>query len=52
MSYWKETFFVGWADGIKEGIRVEDKIVLTLRIIRNSFRGLWLFHIKPKLSMR
>ena len=52
MGYWKDTFFAGWSQGVKEGITFKNKIVLTLRIIRNSFLGLWLFHIKPIFERR
>ena len=45
---WKN-FFAGWTYGIKEGKDIKSKIILTCRIIKHSFQGLWWFHIKPKL---
>ena len=48
MEYMK-TFFGGWNYGIKDGKGMKNKIILTGRIIKHSFQGLWLYHIKPKI---
>lgn len=43
------SFFGGWTLGIKEGVGIKNKFILTGRIIIHSFQGLWMFHIKPKI---
>lgn len=48
----KIDFFGGWTEGWKSGKNLYCKIFLTLRIVKNSFRGLWLWVIKPKLTGR